>query len=286
MRKRIDRIRPNPFHSRRAHPFLLICLFVCLVSLACGSSALRTATPAPTSTETAERRAVTPSTSPPLSTVPPLSTPTQTTKAEPASEKTSTPEPPNTPVQIEDLTGNNLLENGRLQDANGIPSFASWEQEPAYWCDWSANTRNCGLHGPLPQSPSQTWSLQADRDYKNADTWPAGCCPEARAWTETGNVPSHNHLYFGWEEIHHLNGSVFELRVFGILASGEMVEIFLQEGPRSPEIRTKQDPPGVYLVEIPVPEGGYPAYRIEVYVRLMNEFDGILIGDFKLIAQP
>jgi hypothetical protein len=180
----------------------------------------------------------------------------------------------------------NLLENGRFQDADGNPSFVGWEQQPAYWCSWQINPTHCGLHGPLPQSPSQTWSLQADRDYKGLDVWPAGCCPEARAWTEATNVPPHDLLYFGWEELHHLHEGDLELRVYGIGEDGDLVELFFQDGPRSPIIKTKQDAPGVFLEEIPIPAGGYPGYRVEVYARLVDEFDGILIGDLKLMIHP
>ncbi len=180
----------------------------------------------------------------------------------------------------------NLLPNGKLQDANGNPSFAGWEQSPAYWCDWSINPASCGLHRPLPPSPSQTWSLQADRDYLRMDIWPSGCCPEARAWTDAVNLSPHNQLFFGWEELHHLGAGVLEIRVFGIDKNGGLVEIFLQDGTSSASINSKQDPPGVFLVEIPIPEGGYPGYRVEVYVKLVGEFDGILIGDFKLMTLP
>lgn len=272
-------------HPSKARSFRAGVLIVCLAVAACRGSTQRAPTPVPSSTVAVEQRTPTRTPTPtPAATQPPSAT--DTSAAEPVPEPTITPEPTDVPVQIEDLTGRNLLLNGRLQDANGNPNFTGWEQDPAYWCDWQINTRNCGLHGPLPQSPSQTWSLQADRDYKNSDTWPAGCCPAARAWTIASNVPPHNRLFFGWEEIHHLNGSVMELRVYGIESNGSLVEIFLQVGPRSPVIKTKQDPVGVFLVEIPIPEGGYGAYQVEVYVRLEGEFDGVLIGDFKLIAEP
>ena len=179
-----------------------------------------------------------------------------------------------------------LLANGRMQDSAGSPSFAGWEQDETFWCDWSINPTNCGLHHPLAQSPSQTWYLQADRDNQTVSPWPAGCCPEARAWTDVTGVPPHSFLAFGWEEIHHLREGNFELRVYGIDANGDLVEIFFQDGPRSPVISTKQDPPGVYLEGIPIPVGGYSGYRVEVYARLVANSDGILVGDFKLLIYP
>jgi hypothetical protein len=271
--------------------FLIVGLFALMLGSACSSPA-RTEDKQPAASDSVSK----PTSSP----TPSVPTPTATA-AEIASdgEPTATsasiapdPEPTATMATIDPVPVpstapiGDLLANGRMQDAQGFPSFAGWEQDPAYWCNWLTNPTNCGLHRPLPHSPSQTWYLQADRDFQTLSPWPDGCCPEARAWTDVTGVPPHSFLAFGWEEIHHLREGNFELRVYGIDENGDLVEIFFQDGPRSPVISTKQDPPGVYLEGIPIPVGGYSGYRVEVYARLAADSDGILVGDFKLLIYP
>jgi hypothetical protein len=282
---------------RKTTLYLFGILSILFLLAACAAPATPTPTPVPTQPPRAN-----PTRTPRPTRTPAIPTPTATdipASPSPVSTGTSTQSgsaveptaagPTPTPVPTVTLpagVSDNLLPNGMLQDANGDPSFAGWEQEPNFWCDWSINPASCGLHRPLPGSPSQTWSLQADRDYHRMELWPAGCCPEGKAWTEAVDVPAHSRLFFGWEELHHLREGVLEIRVFGISPDGELVEIFYQEGVSSPVIKSKQDPAGVFLVEIPIPEGGYPGYRVEVYVKLVDEDDGLLIGDFKLLTVP
>lgn len=207
---------------------------------------------------------------------------------EPSPSQTPSPEPsqtatPTAPSPTPSQGPVNIVLNGQFHIGEE-PNFEYWEQFPDYWCNFETGGNSCGLHGNLPSSPSGTWSLQADRDYKGRDAWPEGCCPSATAWQYIYDVPNHSQLWFGWEEIHHLHSGTVRIRVYGIIDQLEVI-IFEQLGPRSTVISDKNTPPSVYLDPVPIPIGGYDTYKVEVYAMLIDWRDGILIGDIKLLIQ-
>lgn len=181
---------------------------------------------------------------------------------------TEPPKPPGEPG------GDNLIVNGKFQDASGAASLAGWDQDK----DWF------DTHEPRPDCLG-TRHAQADRDFGPGvvNAWEGGNPSTASIWTETEeDLPEHSEVWLSWVCAHHMvkGSAVWELD--GRSGPDEDWMPFTSYGivfgvPGDKSCRAV--PPRLATVNKP---GGFRQYRLRATVTLADNRDGCIFGDVRL----
>ncbi len=164
------------------------------------------------------------------------------------------------PLPLTDLS-DNLLKN-----ANFVNGFNSWNMKNGFWL----------LHGPLCYAESPPEFAEMDRDVRAG--WEVG--QEDWLWQDVSVPIAHSQVVLTLTEVHHMHSGQAEIRIYGSQDGVDWEEIFFR-----PEVQATFGsghlctPAETFQHVI---QASFPHYRVEIYGRMNEEWDGWLIGQLVL----